>query len=353
MWSPSVPGSPRRAVRSASCLVVALVLAGCGGVTSGSGGSVIVSGSSTVEPISTRAAELFNDVDPSIDITVDGPGTGDGFLRFCRTEIDISNASRPIKPEEEKTCTERGVRWIELKVAFDGLSVLTHPANREVSCVSLADLYALLGPESRGVGTWSGAEPLARELGSSTVFPSSRLRITAPGTESGTYDSFVELAIAPIAKQRAAAGHLEAAGHVATRPDYTSASDDNTILTNIQGTPGALGWVGFAFAEEAGDRVRELEIDPAGDGRCVKPSVETIADGSYPLARPLYVYVNLDRAQANPALVSYLDFYLGEAYHRSVTTALGTTGYVPLPDDLLAETRRLWAQARPAGTEAL
>jgi phosphate transport system substrate-binding protein len=333
-------------------LVVAIaaseVAGACGReVAGGSGlkGSILVSGSSTVEPISTRAAELFNDVEPGVEVTIDGPGTGDGFKRFCQGDVDIADASRRIMPEEQARCTDKRIDYVELVVAIDGLAVLTNARTGTLQCLSIADLYALVGPESKGFTSWTDAQALATELGSKTVMPSTRLKITAPGTESGTYDSFVELVIAPIATERVAAGLLDPADEKATRPDYTSASDDNTILANIEGTKGALGWVGFAFAEEGGDQVREVAIDAKGDGHCVAPTAATIADGTYPLARELFVYVNAEHLRREPALVAYLDFYLGDGYQKAVTTALGTIGYVPLPAARLAQTRAAWAGA--------
>jgi phosphate transport system substrate-binding protein len=343
----------RRARRGALSLAVAMaglagLLTGCtSGSASASGlhGTLVISGSSTVEPISTRAAELFNDREPNVDITVDGPGTGDGFKRFCKGDVDIADASRKIKDEEKADCAAEGVEYVELPIAFDGLAVMTDHKNDSVSCLNLADLYALIGPESKGVSTWAQAMPLAHELGSNTELPDKKLKITAPGTESGTYDTFVQLVVAPIAKQRVAAGKLKAADADVTRPDYTSASDDNTILANVEGQTGSLGWIGFAFAAEAGDHVRDIAISKVG-GQCVNATTETIANGSYPLARTLYVYVNKASLHAKPALAAYVDFYLGDGYQKSVTTALGTFGYVPLPAAQLAQTVAAWNAAK-------
>lgn len=309
----------------------------------GGGGAIVISGSSTVEPISSRVAELFDDAGNTASITVDGPGTGDGFELFCAGETDISDASRPIKAEEAENCEANGIEFIELQVAYDGMAVLTNANNDAVECLSFEDLYALMGPESTGFSNWSDAQELATELGSDTQFPDASLDITAPGTESGTYDSFIEIALEGIGEERAEAGAISEDDAATTRPDYSSQSNDNAILSGIEGSDSSFGWVGFAFAEEAGDSVKELEIQNE-DGECIAPTAETIADGTYPLSRSLYIYVNAGNAESNTTLVDYVDFYLGDGY-----AAVEEVGYIPLPADLLAETQATW-DARTTGT---
>jgi phosphate transport system substrate-binding protein len=297
----------------------------------GASGSIFVTGSSTVEPISTGVAEAFAAANSDFQFTVEGPGTGDGFAKFCAGEADISDASRPIKDEEAATCAENGIEFVELKVAIDGMSVLTSINNTAVSCLSFPDLYALIGPESTGFTKWSEASAIAAELGSSTVFPDAELVITAPGEESGTFDSFVELAIAGIAEER---GQEET-----TRPDYTASSNDNAIIDGLSGSDSSLGWVGFAFAEENRDKVAEIAVAAEANGTCVSPTAETIADGSYPLARDLYIYVNKAKAAENAAVAAYVDFYLAEG---TIASVLETVPYVNLTDAALAETRAAW-----------
>jgi phosphate transport system substrate-binding protein len=327
-------------------LALAVVAAGCGDDddTSGSAtGRVVVSGSSTVLPISERVAELLEDTGSSIRVDVDGPGTGDGFKLFCNGETDISGASRPIKGEEAETCSDNGVEYIELKVAFDGLAVMTNPTNDEVECLSNEDMYALVGPESQGFGKWSDAQPLAAELGSDIELPDARLEITAPGDESGTYDSFVELVIAPIGEERAEEGFIDEDEAEQSRPDYSTQSDDNVIMQAMEGSNAPFGWVGFAYAQEAGDAVKFIEVRN-DDGDCVAASDETIADRSYPLSRALYIYVNVASLEANPAVAEYVDYYVGDG-----TEAVSQVGYVALPEEQLAETRDVWA-ARETGS---
>jgi phosphate transport system substrate-binding protein len=332
-------------------LALTLFAAACGsdeeeggdeGAASDVSGDVFVTGSSTVEPISVAVAEALEGENGEIAVDVEGPGTGDGFEKFCAGEADITGASRAIKPEEADACEAAGVEFVEIKVAFDGISVLTSPENDSVECLTSADLYALIGPESEGVDNWKDAQALATELGSKTQFPDARLDITAPGEESGTYDAFLELALADVAEKRVEATKITEEQAATTRPDYSSQADDNAIIQGIEGADGSLGWVGFAFAEEAGEKVKELEVD-AGDG-CVAPTIDTIADGSYPLSRPLFLYVNKAKAEENPAVAAYVDFYLGDGLEE-----VAAVGYVDLPEADLTASREAW-ESKTVGT---
>ena len=299
-------------------------------------GSVTISGSSTVEPISVRVAELFRDVAPGVNVTVDGPGTGDGFKLFCAGETDISDASRQIKEAEAEDCAESGIDWIELRVAIDGIAVLTNNDNDSVNCLNFEDLYALVGPESVGYANWSDAAGLAAELGSSTSLPDLDLDITAPGSESGTYDSFIEIVLEDIGDARAEAGAISEDEAATTRPDYVSAGDDNVIISGIEGARGSFGWVGFAYAVNAG--VKLLDVD-GGDG-CVAATPDTIASGEYPVSRSLYIYVNAERAAASDAVSAYVDFYVSET---SLVQAVSDVGYVVLTNDARIATAANWA----------
>ena len=302
-------------------------------------GTVFVTGSSTVEPISTSVAEALADENPDIEVTVEGPGTGDGFEAFCAGEADITDASSPIKAEEVEACEGDGVEFIELKVASDGISVITSSEN-SVECLNFADLYALVGPESQGVANWEDAQELATELGSDTTLPEGSLDISAPGEESGTYDSFIELALADIAEARFEEGAITEDQVETTRPDYQSSGDDNIIIQGIAGSPTSFGWVGFAFAEEAvaGGDVREVPVTAEIGGECIEPTTETIADGSYPLSRPLFIYVSASAAEDNQAVADYVDYYLSD----DGIAAVSEVGYVELPADQLEATRTVW-----------
>lgn len=291
-------------------------------------GSVTISGSSTVEPISVRVAELFEDVQPDVAVTVDGPGTGDGFKLFCEGETDISGASRQIKASEAEACAEAGIEYVELRVGIDGIAVMTHEDN-PLDCVNFADIYALVGPESIGVNNWDDAQALASELGSSSILPDAPLDIYGPGAESGTFDSFIEIVLEGIADERGR--------DATTRVDYNANADDNVIIQSIQSSSSSFGWVGFAFAAQASG-VKLLQVD-GGDG-CVSATPQAIASGEYPVSRSLYIYVNKAGAEANPAVAAYLDFYMSD---EGLGTAVGDVGYVSLSDDAKASAQANWA----------
>jgi phosphate transport system substrate-binding protein len=328
---------------------VALLAAACGGSDDGGAGggnealtgSIFISGSSTVEPISSLVAELFAEENPDVEITVEGPGTGDGFELFCNGETDVSDASRPIEEDEIEACAANWIEYTELEVALDGISVLTSPNNDAVSCLNNGDLYALLGPESEGFENWSDANDLAGEVGGSAApYPEAPLAVTAPGEESGTYDAFIELSGIPdIAEERG----LPEEQWETTRPDYQASANDNVIIDGLAGSDTSLGWVGFSFFEQNQEVVKALDVD-GGEG-CVTPTFDSISDGSYPLSRSLYIYVNNAKAAESEALAAYVDFYLTDAGLR---TAVEEVAYVVLPDDRIEATRGVWEGVGPA-----
>jgi phosphate transport system substrate-binding protein len=318
--------------------VGALLATACGGDdggSSGGDGDIVISGSSTVEPISSLVAEQFSAANPDIAISVDGPGTGDGFELFCAGETAISDASRPIKDEEAEACAANGIEYTELRVGIDGLSVLTNPANDAVECLDYAGIYALVGPESIGVGSWSDGADLAEELGSEYAgdLPDQSLDITGPGEESGTYDTFVELVIEETAEERGLADE-----EIATRPDYTSSPNDNVIIDGISGSDSSFGWVGYAFFVENEGTVSAIEVADEETGACVAPTDETIASGEYPLARDLFIYVNDASAAETPAVADYVDYYLSDDGYAAVAEA----GYVRLTEEAWSETQAAW-----------
>jgi phosphate transport system substrate-binding protein len=335
-------GKRSKMLAVASLMALALLGAACNGGDGGDGddgtnteltGDIFVSGSSTVEPISALNAEKFQGENTSVNITVEGPGTGDGFELFCNGETEISDASRPIDEEEAAACEENGIEYTELEVALDGITVMTNPANEAVTCLNNGDLYALVGPESQGFENWSDADALAKEVGGTDNFPDAPLDITAPGEESGTYDAFIELAGFEDIGVEQGLSEDEAA---TTRPDYQSSPNDNVVIQGIEGSESSFGWVGFAYYENAGDQVKAIEID-GGEG-CVAPSRESIEDGSYPLSRSLYIYVNNAKAADSEALRAFVDFYVSDEGFASVTEV----GYVDLPTDRIEATRDTW-----------
>ncbi|MEX0989197.1 MAG: substrate-binding domain-containing protein [Actinomycetota bacterium] len=323
----------------AGILVLSLVAAACGGSddeadagdTAEVTGSVNVSGSSTVEQISSLNAEKFAGENPSVEIAVDGPGTSDGFELFCAGDTDMNDASRAIDDEEADACEAAGVTPVELEVGLDALTVVTNPEN-PVDCLALGDLYALFGPESEGFTQWSDANELATEVGGNGGLPDVPLTIVAPGEESGTYGSFIEIALADIAEaQKQPDDQL--------RKDYQASGDDNVIIDNAANNSSGLGFVGLSFALGAGDTVKAVEVD-GGDG-CVAPSEETVIDGTYPLARSLYIYPSAEKAAVNAAVAAFVDYYLTDEGLASVSEV----GYVSLPDDRVRATRSAWEKA--------
>jgi phosphate transport system substrate-binding protein len=298
-----------RAGRGVVALVtLALLTVACGGGGAGGGtsenltGELFISGSSTVEPISSLVAEFFAEEAPDVNVSVEGPGTGDGFELFCSGETDVSDASRPIDEEEVAVCEKNGIEYTELEVALDGISVLTSPGNEAVaSC------------------------------------PDVPLSVTAPGEESGTYDAFIELALADIIEERKA--------EEATRPDYQASANDNVIIDGIAGSEGSLGWVGFSYYEQNQEAVKAFEISSGDTSGCTAPSFESISDGSYPLSRSLFIYVNNQKAAQSEALRSYVDLYLSD---DGLQTAVQEVAYVPLPDDRIEQTRQAWEDASAA-----
>lgn len=293
-------------------------------------GSIFVSGSSTVEPITALVAEKFSKKNGGVAVKVDGPGTGDGFKLFCNGETDISDASRAITDSEVQACAGKNIQFVELKVAIDGLSVITSPQNNAVQCLSFQDLYALLGPESQGFRKWRDANTLGKEVGGSGDYPDADLFVTAPGQESGTYDSFRELVIRPTAQKRSQTD--------TPRKDYQASPNDNVIIDGVSGNRSSLGWVGYSYADANKGKVKLLPVEKDEGKGCVAPTPQTIANNTYPISRPLYIYVNKTKLDTNPALTAFVDYYLTPEGIASVKEA----DYVPLQDDVLAKTRQTW-----------
>lgn len=303
-------------------------------------GTVDVHGSSTVAPISLAVSEDFQLLNPGFGYQVGEEGTGDGFAQFfCVDGSDIADASRPMREAEATLCAENGVESVELKIAYDGIAVLTSLEN-PIECLNFIDLYALFGPESNEITTWQDARTFAHELGSTTEFPEGDIAITAPGTESGTYDSFIELALTGVAEERG----VEPGTRDPVPPYYVGAANDLVIIQGVSQFPTSVGFVGLSYAEHATDQVKILGVD-GGDG-CVVASPETVADGTYPISRPLFIYPALNRLGSNPAIGPWVDFYLSDEGIANVPEV----GYVALPAEELEATRAAWTEA--SGTAA-
>ncbi len=286
-------------------------LASCGG---GLDGKVSVDGSSTVYPLTAIAAEDFHQVNDDIQVKVGSSGTGGGFEKFCRGELDANNASRPIKVSEIENCRQSGIDFAPLTMGIDALTVVVNTENDWATCLTTDQLRAIWEPKSQ-VNNWQQVDP---------SFPDVPLRLFGPGTDSGTFDYFTEVINGD---------------EGASRTDFTPSEDDNVVVQGIVGTRGGLGYFGYTYFEENADRLRAVEID-SGDG-CVPPSAATAQDGSYtPLARPLYVYLSV-QALARPEVETFFNFYVD----NDASIAEGAK-FIPLNDDQREELRSEYTDLR-------
>jgi phosphate transport system substrate-binding protein len=275
-------------------------------------GEVIkVDGSSTVFPITEAVAEEFQKQSGGVKVMVGISGTGGGFKRFCRAETDISDASRPIKEKEIKSCQELGIEFIELPVAYDGLAVMVNPENTWVDYLTVEELKKIWSPDSQGVITkWSQVR---------AGFPDVPLRLFGPGTDSGTFDYFTEVINGKAASSRG---------------DYTASEDDNVLVEGIANEEGSLGYFGLAYYEQNKDRLKVVPIDDGkennGSGAII-PTMETVKNATYqPLARPIFIYVG-DEAAGKEYIRKFVQYYLTNA-----APLVEEVGYIPLPDEAYA-----------------
>ena len=231
-------------------------------------GTITADGSSTVGPYTTAGAELFRRAGASrVNITVGISGTGGGFERFCKGELDLSDASRPMRVREAAACKSNDVgSWRAFTVANDALTVVVSRDNTWATCLTVAELKKIWEPGSK-VSSW-------RDVRAS--FPNEPLRLFGPGTDSGTFEYFTE----------AINGRARA-----SRSDYQASEDDNVLVQGVAGTRGGMGYFGFSYYEENQSRLRALQVENPKTGRCVTPSVATAQSNAYkPLSRPLFVY---------------------------------------------------------------
>jgi phosphate transport system substrate-binding protein len=310
--------SKRIAITMAAGLsVVAVIAAGCGGDddeagSAGTGqqqlsGRIQADGSSTVGPFTTLAAERFQATSPGVRVTVGISGTGGGFERFCAGETDLSDASRPIKDEEQAICDENGVEHVEFQVANDALTVVVNADNDWVDCLTVDELHKIWEPGSK-VKNWSQVRD---------GFPNEPLELFGPGTDSGTFDYFT--------------GEINGE-EGASRADYTASEDDNLLVRGVSGTKGGLGYFGFSYFEENQGQLKALGVD--GGSGCVDPSVETAQSGEYtPLSRPLFVYAN-KKSFEKPEDAAFIRFMLSNAGEL----AKGAK-FVPLTEEQLAKAK--------------
>ncbi|KXG78427.1 Phosphate-binding protein PstS [Fervidicola ferrireducens] len=294
-------------------LAAVLVLTACGGGASNQNqggqakftGSIKIDGSSTVYPITEAAAEEFMKLYPDVDITVGVSGTGGGFKRFTAGEIDIANASRPIKDSEEMKAKENGIEYVEFPVAYDGITVVVNKDNDWVDSLTVEELRKIWSPDSK-VTKWSDIRP---------GWPDEKINLYGPGTDSGTFEYFTEAIVGEAKKSRS---------------DYTASEDDNVLVQGIINDKFALGYFGFAYYLENSDKLKAVAIDN-GSGP-VEPTIETIKDGTYkPLSRPLFIYVN-KKSLERPEIKEFVKFYMENA-----PELVKDIGYVPMAESVYQE----------------
>lgn len=303
----------------AGIAIIGALGAACSGTKTTGGtlsGTIAGDGSSTVYLISEAVAEEFKKAEPGVNVTVGIGGTGGGFKKFCAGETDFQDASRPIKDKEKQACAAKGIEYVELTVASDGLAVLANPRNTWAECLTVAELKRIWGPGSK-VKTWRDVRP---------AFPATPIKLFGPGTDSGTFDFFTD----------------EINGEEgASRQDYTASEDDSILVTGVEGDEGALGYFGYGYYVQSKDKLKLLGVD--GGKGCILPSDATVRDGSYnPLSRPLFIYVKKS-VISRPEVSAFVDFYLEKA-----SDLLADVGYTPLTDGALATEKAKWEAAKAA-----
>jgi phosphate transport system substrate-binding protein len=269
--------------------------------------AIKIDGSSTVFPVSEAFAEEFQiSKRGKVRVTVGMSGTGGGFKKFCRGETDMSNASRPILTEEMEACRKAGIKYIELPVAFDALTVVINPANNWVKSMNVADLRKMWEPAAQGrITAWKQVRG---------EWPAEKLMLFGPGADSGTFDYFTE---AVMGKAKSSRG------------DFTASEDDNTLVQGVENNKSALGYFGFAYYAAHKDKLQAVAID-GGKGP-VLPSVDNVINGSYqPLSRPLFVYVK-ESSASRPEVREFVQFMMTQG-----ASLVSEVGYVPLPKDSYA-----------------
>jgi len=278
-------------------------------------GTVAVDGSSTVFPITEAVAEEFGKLHRQVRVTVGLSGTGGGMKKFAAGELAIAGASRPMKDSELAACQAQGIEFVELPVAFDGLSVVVNPANTWVTSMTVAELKAMWNKDSTA-HTWKDLR---------ADWPDRPFRLYAPGQDSGTFDYFTEVVTGAVGNCRA---------------DVTFSEDDNVLVSGVAGDEDGIGFFGFAYFEANASRLKLVAVD-AGQG-AVLPTLENIRTGAYaPLSRPLFIYVAIAEAK-RLEIDAFVDYYLGQGRQLAAEV-----GYVPLPEDLAAAVRQRFDARTP------
>jgi len=310
-------GRYRRTKLTIAFLITGLLAFGCGQQEDGGlSGKVTIDGSSTVYPISEGIAADFEAANPGISVSVGISGTGGGFKRFTTGETDISDASRPIKPEENAACQKNGVEFIELPVAYDGLTIVVHPENDFVEQFTIEDLQKIF-LEKDAATTWQDVNP---------EWPAEPIKIFAPGTDSGTFDYFKEVV---------------AEGGGAIRSEGLSASeDDNVLVTGVADNENAVGFFGASYYFNNQNKLKAVPIVNPETEKAVLPSPESIENGEYaPFSRPLFIYVNA-KAATRPEGKKFVEYYLEHAGEMAEKK-----DYVALPKELYDRAREHYEQS--------
>lgn len=277
-----------------------------------------IDGSSTVYPITEAIAEEFQMQNQGQRVTVGVSGTGGGFKKFCRGELDIANASRPIQRLEMDACAAAGVKYFELPVAYDALTVVVNPGNSFLNTITVEELKKIWAPESQGVvSRWNQVNP---------AWPDQEIKLYGAGADSGTFDYFTE---AVVGKAKSSRG------------DYTASEDDNVLVQGVSNDPGALGYFGYAYYAENQAKLKAVAVQPTADQPGVLPSPETVINGSYtPLARPMFIYVS-EKAYARPEVKSFMDFYFANLAQLATETK-----YIPLPQQAYDTVKKHLAEGK-------
>ena len=313
-------------VRAGLLLALSFALAACGGgsgASEGGGsvsGNISIEGSSTVQPITQAAAELFRQEYPEARIEVGGAGTSDGFEAFCQGDTQISDASRPIDVAVEvPVCEENGVEYIEIPVAFDGISVVVNSENDWASDITAEELKTIWEPAAEGqITQWSQVR---------SGWPDRELSLYSPGTESGTYEFFNEVIV-------------QNEEETSRQSDVEMSEDDNVLVQGVSGDQNALGYFGYSYYENNRDALKALAVDG------VEPTEETIRSGEYLLSRPLFIYVSTKALKNNKAVKPFVDFYVSE---QNLDRLVEAAKYVTLTDSLAQESRAQY-EDRTTGT---
>lgn len=285
-------------------------------------GLIKVDGSSTVFPITEAMAEEFQKANKDVKVTVGISGTGGGFQKFCSGDTDLQNASRAISKTEQEACAKNNIVYIEMPVGYDGIAVVVNPQNTFATCLTVAELKKIWEPEAQGkVTNWKQVRD---------SFPDVPLKLYGAGSDSGTFDYFT---LGINGKEKASRG------------DYTPSEDDNVLVQGVSGDRNAMGYFGASYYEENKSKLKAVQIDSKGDGKCLGPEEKVIQDFSYHLSRPVFVYAKASMLE-RPEVKEFVKFYLES---KNATKLIKEVGMVPLTASLYGAVQKR-VDAKTLGT---